>query len=160
MKSIKLLLLSSTIILGSAMLIQPVVAKPTMSVHYLKVGSEHVISTKAASRFESRLSSLPSNPVNNIMTQYVKNIDTNFAHKVSSRLALSSVNRAAAEQLPKQHSLHGSNSFFDSAMIFNDKMQQFISYLKKPNNSLTQAFDPLQKDHKAEVKNQEKECNA
>lgn len=161
MKSIKLLLLSSTITLISATIIQPVIAKPTMTVHYLKVSSEQIAATQQALPFNTSFSSLPVNPLNRIITQQANNIDRDFSHKISSRLQLSSI-RKTAEQLPKKHMnrSHDDNSFFETAMIFNDKMQQVISYFKNQNSGLTLPASSLQNSHQVEIKNQQKECDA
>jgi len=160
MKSIKLLLKSSTITLISALLIQPVIAKPTMTVQALNVNSAQVSASKQSLQLTSFVS-LPSNPVKNMLNQYENNIDTTFSYNVSSRLALSSV-RKTAEEMPTRHTgnINNGNSFFETAMIFNDKMQQVISYFKNHNNSLTQPKNSLQESHQAEIKNLQKECNA
>jgi len=160
MKSINLLLLSSTITLISATLLQPVIAQPSMALHQLKVAPAQMISTKQVHSTKAHFINLPSNPINSMLNQNMNNIDYNASSNVSSRLALSSVKRAA-EQLPGKNinNLHSRNNFFENAMIFNDKMQQFISYFNK-NNSLSKQTNTTQQNHQVEVKDQQKECNA
>jgi len=142
----QLLLLSSIITLVLAMLIQPVIAKPVMTIHYHNVETVQAALAEQRQQRSTLIANLPSNPVNRLLNQYVNNIDTNL----SNRLVLSSV-RKVAENGPKKHlnNLNNHNGFFETAMIFNDKMQQLISYFKSPS-----------KNNSIEVKSQQKECNA
>lgn len=103
MQVIKLLRLSSTIPLILAIFILPAAAKSTITMHHIKISYAQIIPVK-------------------------KNVNNNL----STRLVLSSINKTAEPQQPKKHLYDvNNNSFYETAMIFNDKMQQVISYLKK-----------------------------
>lgn len=158
MKSINLLLLSSAITLVSATIIQPVVAQPNVTLHQLKVAPVHMISTNVMQNAKT-LHLLPSNPINNLLNQNITPINYKVPNSVSNRLALSSVRRTADHVAEKNiKNFHSRNNFFENAMIFNEKMQQFISYFN--NNSLIKQQNTAQKNHQSEVKAQQKECNA
>lgn len=120
MKSIKLLLLSSTLPLISVMFILPATAKSTITIHHIKISYTQIIPAKKALLFDTYFTGLSDAPVK-------KNVNNNL----STRLVLSSINKTAEQQQQKKHLNDvNNNSFYESAMIFNDKMQQVISYFK------------------------------
>lgn len=169
MKSIKLLLLSSFTTLIIALLIQPVFAKPTVTVHYLNVESSRVISTQSLQPFNMQVTSLPTNPVNSILNQYAPPLSltaTNLG-TLSSELTLASVINTT-EQLHSPHhaSVQNRNNFFETAMLFNEKMQQFIIFVQHVKTNLidiTNAFfksEQLDVEHQSNTNKQQKNCNA
>lgn len=152
MKSLKLLLLSSTITIISILLIQPVVAKPTLNLQHLKVANEHIFNTTQAPQLYQvsfNRDALPTNPVNNLLNQHSKQLK----YQLSDQLTLT-VKRTASEQRSRsqENSVLNSNVFFETSMAFNDKMQQVFSYFKVQDNSLFHPASVLPK-----INNQMKE---
>ena len=133
MKSIKLLLLSSTIPLISAMLIQPVTAKPTLTIQQIKVSNVQITSINKALHFDIYLTDLPRNPANKNVNRYMHNVNDNL----SNRLVLSSIKKTTEQQPTAPfNKLNNNNGFYEKTMMFNDKMQQIISYLSNRHNNL------------------------
>tara|TARA_B110000467_G_C18282057_1_gene459192 strand:+ start:137 stop:589 length:453 start_codon:yes stop_codon:yes gene_type:complete len=150
MKSLKLLLLSSTITLFSALLIQPVIAKPTMALHYVNIDNAQSLHAVKASSMSFKLGALPSNPINNLLKQH------------TNQLTLTT-KRIASEQLSRNqyNAVNNGNGFFETAMVFNDKMQQFFSYFETHDNGFIKPANALPKiNNQIKEKNQHNECNS
>ena len=157
MKSINLLLLSSTITLVSIMLIQPVIAQPMMAVHHFASNHAKISSSKQELPFTAQFSSLPDNPANRMLNNYTNIVDD----KISDRLVLSNFRRTA-EQLSKRqlNNLNNNNTFFDSAMVFNDKMQQFISYFTNNNAIQSKGTHTSQGSHQTDEEMAVNKCGS
>jgi len=121
MRTIKLLLVSFITFL-TLINISPVNAKPVMKVQHLNVNN------MLTSNFNSydiihvagkTPNTLSSNTSNNFSTSLILSHPTALSD-INSNLAIGVINK--------------SNDFFTSAMVFNDKLHQFISYFTTSNN--------------------------
>ncbi len=114
MKSIKLLLVSFTITFITLVNISPANAEHAVKVQHLNV------SNKLFTTFNSDESiHVTSNYHNSFSTGLILSVPEKLSD-TSSHLAMSVVNN--------------SNDFFTSAMVFNDKLHQLISYFTTPND--------------------------
>jgi hypothetical protein len=115
MRTIKLLLVS-TITFLTLINISPVNAKPVMKVQHLNVNSmltSNFNSYDIINVAGSVPNTLSSNSSNNFSTSLILSQPTALSD-MNSNIAISVINK--------------SNDFFTSAMVFNDKLHQFISY--------------------------------
>lgn len=113
MKSIKLLLVSFTLTFITLVNISPANAEQAVKVQHLNVNSTLI------TKFNSvELTNVVSN-YNSFSTGLILSAPERLSDK-SSHLTISVVNN--------------SNDFFTSAMVFNDKLHQFISYFTTPNH--------------------------
>lgn len=114
MKSIKLLLVSFTITFITLINISPANAEHAVKVQHLNVNNQ------LFTKFNNDESiNVPSNYHNSFSTSLILSAPERLSDR-GSQLAMSVVN--------------SSNDFFTSAMVFNDKLHQLISYFTTPNN--------------------------
>jgi hypothetical protein len=114
MKSIKLLLVSFTITFITLINISSANAEHAVKVQHLNVNNQ------LFTKFNNDESiNVPSNYHNSFSTSLILSAPERLSDR-GSQLAMSVVN--------------SSNDFFTSAMVFNDKLHQLISYLTTPNN--------------------------
>jgi len=133
MKSIKLLLVSFTITFITLINISPANAEHAVKVQHLNVNNTLV------TRFN-----------NNDLINSVSNYHNNF----STGLILSSPERLSdrSSQLA-MNVVNSSNDFFTSAMVFNDKLHQLISYFTTPDNkALTEPTNSIPENEVIEKK--------
>lgn len=110
MKSLKLLFISFTVTFVSLLTISPAVAEPLIKVQQLKV-SDH------------------------LTTQLEHYNIIQMPSRLSTSLTFSSLSQPSAKDLPlTMNVVSRSNDFFTSAMVFNDKLHQLISYFTAPSN--------------------------
>jgi hypothetical protein len=133
MKSIKLLLVSFTITFITLINISPANAEHAVKVQHLNVNNTLV------TRFN-----------NNDLINSVSNYHNSF----STGLILSSPERLGdrSSQLA-MNVVNSSNDFFTSAMVFNDKLHQLISYFTTPDNkALTEPTNSIPENEVIEKK--------
>ena len=127
MKSIRVLLSSFIITYITLFSISPANANPIVKVQHLNV-TDTLISNSLTTKFArydiiSAASEVPSNlSVNyrNSLSSGLFMSDLAIFNKKSTKVTIDIVNK--------------SNDFFTSAMVFNDKLHQLISYLTIPSN--------------------------
>ena len=114
MKSIKVLLVSFTITFVALMTISPANAKHAINVQHLNVNN--TLTTKFNN---GDIINIAGNYRNSFSTGLILSAPVVLSDR-SSQLTMGVVNQ--------------SNDFFTSAMIFNDKLHQLISYFTTPTN--------------------------
>ncbi|AAZ24971.1 hypothetical protein [Colwellia psychrerythraea] len=114
MNSFKLLLVSFTITFIALMTISPANAKHAVNVQHLNVNN--TLTTK-----------FNNNDMINIAGNYRSSFSTGLI--LSAPIVLSDRNSKLTIDV-----VNKSNDFFTSAMVFNDKLHQLISYFTTPNN--------------------------
>ena len=122
MKSIKLLLVSFTITVIALMTISPANAKPAVKIQHIKVNN--FLTTK-----------FNSYDIIKVASQVPNNLSNRYSNSFSTGLILS--NPAALSEKSSQvtmNVINKSNDFFTSAMVFNDRLHQFISYFSTASN--------------------------
>ena len=120
MKSIKLLLVSFTLTFVTLINITPALATPSVEKQYLNVN--HVLSHpynnyNIINLVEKKSSTRTSQYSNNFSTGLILS-NPAIVTKENSQLTMNVVSK--------------SNEFFNSAMVFSDKLNQFISYFTAP----------------------------
>lgn len=114
MNSIKLLLVSFTITFIALMTISPANAKNAVNVQHLKVNN-----TLSTQLYSNDLINLAGNYSNSFSTGLILSAPVVLSDR-SPQLTMDVVNK--------------SNDFFTSAMVFNDKLHQLISYFTTPSS--------------------------
>ncbi|WP_019029369.1 hypothetical protein [Colwellia piezophila] len=125
MKSIKLLLVSFTITFVALMTISPALAKPSVKIQYLNVN-------------HSFSKSFASYDIIKAAAEVPHTLSTQNSNSFSSGLILSS-SRLLIEDSSQLaiNVVSQSNEFFSSALMFNDKFNQFISFFSAPTKGDT-----------------------
>ena len=145
MKSIKLLLVSFTITFVTLINITPALAMPSVKIQHLQVNNSlsypvnNYKFIKVVGKTPSKRANLQSN---NFSTGLILSNPAIFTEE-NSQLTMNVVSK--------------SNEFFNSAMVFSDKLNQFISYFTAPvkGNTAEQLASPsTSKVIKAKCKSQ------
>jgi hypothetical protein len=128
MKSIKVLLISFIITFVTLTSISPANAKPTVKVQYLN------ISNSLTNKFNSY-------DIINLAGDVQSNLSVNYRNSLSTALFLSTPSVFSQKNAKVTINIvNKSNNFFTSAMVFNDKLHQLISYVTMPSNeSITES---------------------
>jgi hypothetical protein len=126
MSSIKVLLISFTITLVTLFTIAPANANPTVKMQHLNV------SNKFTTQFNSY-------DIIDVASKVPSNLSINYRNSLFTALLISNpitFNKKHARTT--MDSINESSDFFTSAMVFNDKLHQLISYFTiPPNESIT-----------------------
>ena len=120
MKSIKLLLVSFTITFVTLINITPALATPSVEIQSLKVN--HILSHPYNNY---NIINLVENKPSRTASQYSNNFSTGLI--LSNPAILTEENSQLTISVVSK-----SNEFFNSAMVFSDKLNQFISYFTAP----------------------------
>lgn len=133
MKSIKVLLISFIITFVSLTSISPANAKPTVKVQYLNI-SNTLTSNSLTNKFNSY-------DIINLAGDVQSNLSVNYRNSLSTALFLSTPSVFSQKNAKVTIDIvNNSNNFFTSAMVFNDKLHQLISYFTMPSNeSITES---------------------
>ena len=145
MKSIKLLLVSFTITFVTLINITPALATPSVEIQSLKVN--HILSHPYNNY---NIINLVENKPSRTASQYSNNFSTGLI--LSNPAILTEENSQLTISVVSK-----SNEFFNSAMVFSDKLNQFISYFTAPvkGNTAEQLASPsTSKVIKAKCKSQ------
>jgi hypothetical protein len=114
MKSIKLLLVSFTLTFITLVNISPANAEHAVKVQHLNVNN-------------TLMTEFNSDELTNVIGNYHNSFSTGLILSAPKRLSDRSSQLAVSV-------VNNSNDFFTSAMVFNDKLHQFISYFTNPNS--------------------------
>ena len=114
MKSIKLLLVSFTLTFITLVNISPANAEQAVKVQHLNVNN-------------TLISEFNSDELTNVISSYHNSFSTGLILSAPKRLSDRSSHMAISV-------VNNSNDFFTSAMVFNDKLHQLISYFTSPNH--------------------------
>ncbi|ALO34144.1 hypothetical protein CMT41_04910 [Colwellia sp. MT41] len=144
MKSVKLLLVSFTITFVILSNISPALAKSAIKIQYLNVSNAYSSSYNNYN-FIKVVAKTPST----LASQYRNNFSTG--------LILSNPTMLTLENSPlTMNVVNNSNEFFNSAMAFSDKLNQFISYFTSPvKGNITEQLEPTPKSKVIKAK-----CNS
>lgn len=127
MKSIKALLISFTLTFVTLISISSANAKPAIKVQHLNV-SNTLTSNSPTDKFNSY-------DMINLTDDIQSNLSANYRNSLSTALFLK--NQSTFSRKKNQVTIkivNKSNEFFTSAMVFNDKLHQLISYFTAPSN--------------------------
>ncbi|PKI14293.1 hypothetical protein [Colwellia sp. 12G3] len=121
MNSIKVLLISFTLTFITLIFISPANASPTAKVQHLNVSN-------------TLTSTFNNYDIINVVSDVPHNLSTNYRNNLSTRLFFS--NPAIFSEKHTKTTIdviNKSNDFFTTAMVFNDKLHQLISYFTVPS---------------------------
>ncbi|WP_057830703.1 hypothetical protein [Colwellia sp. TT2012] len=144
MKSVKLLLVSFTITFVILSNISPALAKSAIKIQYLNVSNAY-----SSSYNNYNFIKVAAKTPSTLATQYRNNFSTG--------LILSNPTMLTLENSPlTMNVVNNSNEFFNSAMAFSDKLNQFISYFTSPvKGNITEQLEPTPKSKVIKTK-----CNS
>ncbi|KGJ87277.1 hypothetical protein [Colwellia psychrerythraea] len=115
MKSIKLLLVSFTLTFITLVNISSANAEQAVKVQHLNVNN-------------ALITKFNSDELTNVVSHYHNSFSTGLILSAPEKLSDRSSNLAISV-------VNNSNDFFTSAMVFNDKLHQLISYFTTPNHN-------------------------
>ena len=129
MTPLKLLLISFTITLITLVTLPPAIAQPSLEVQHLQV--RHTLTTKFNHYHTFTLADNLA-PVNNFSAGLILSSPRTLAEQNSAKI-ITVVNK--------------SNEFFNSAMVFHDKLNQVISYFTTPAKAINEQQNTAASDN-------------